>query len=87
MMHNQSMKTDYSTDDSSVSNGDSFPIKLHRMLERVEKDGQGQIISWNPDGLTFTVHNPKLFVSEVLGKYFNQTKYKSFQVSSIVNKL
>jgi len=75
----QPMNIDYSTDDSSVSQSDSFPVKLHRMLERVENDGQGHIISWNPDGLTFTVHNPKLFVSDVLGKYFNQTKYKSFQ--------
>eukprot|EP00934_Nitzschia_sp_Nitz4_P003882 Nitzschia sp. Nitz4//scaffold172_size47551//44039//44446//NITZ4_007148-RA/size47551-snap-gene-0.65-mRNA-1//1//CDS//3329538771//3872//frame0 len=57
----------------------TFPCILHQMLEVEEAEGNGHIISWNPDGLSFSVHKPKLFADRIMGKYFNQTKYKSFQ--------
>jgi hypothetical protein len=57
----------------------SFPVKLHRMLVDVEREGKQSIISWNPDGTTFQVHKNDKFVSEVLPHYFRQSKYKSFQ--------
>jgi hypothetical protein len=63
-------------DDLSNSN-DTFPLKLHKMLEAVEKQGCEWIISWN--GLSFSVHQPQIFAESTMRKYFNQTKYKSFQ--------
>lgn len=36
-----------------------FPVKLHYMLEDVEKDGLDLIIAWQPHGRCFIVHDPK----------------------------
>jgi hypothetical protein len=57
----------------------SFPVKLFRMLEAVEREGNEHIVSWHPSGRSFQVHNPQKFVEVVLPSYFKQTKYKSFQ--------
>jgi HSF-type DNA-binding len=57
----------------------SFPVKLHRMLTEVEREGKEYIVSWNPDGHTFQVHNHDKFVAEILPQHFKQSKYKSFQ--------
>jgi hypothetical protein len=61
--------------------GVPFPWKLHDMLEDAEKDKRfHSIISWLPDHENvFRVHNSAAFVNLVMPKYFNQTKYKSFQ--------
>jgi hypothetical protein len=61
------------------NSNDTFPLKLHKMLEAVEKQGCEWIISWNDDGLSFSVHQPQIFAESTMRKYFNQTKYKSFQ--------
>lgn len=53
-----------------------FPLRLHDMLFQNKFP---DIISWAPHGRSFFVHKPKEFQSKVLCKYFNQTKYRSFQ--------
>jgi HSF-type DNA-binding len=57
----------------------SFPIKLFRMLEEVEREGIQSIVGWNPDGKSFQVYDHERFVKEVLPSHFKQSKYKSFQ--------
>lgn len=57
----------------------TFPWKLHEMLQLAEKEGFGGIVSWLPDGTSFKVYEPILFVQEVMPKFFHQSKYKSFQ--------
>lgn len=57
----------------------AFPIKLHAVLDQVEADGLGHVISWQPHGRCFVVHKPKEFVDHVMPKYFRQTKLTSFQ--------
>lgn len=53
-----------------------FPQKLHFFLEsQIHED----IISWQLNGMAFTIHKPQDFVSTVLPNVFNQTKLKSFQ--------
>lgn len=42
-----------------------------------QKDFNG-IITWLPDGKSFTIVRPKAFVNEILPKYFKQAKYSSF---------
>ncbi|CAB9517382.1 shock factor protein 4 [Seminavis robusta] len=73
---------------SSVSRTDgpghnnSFPFKLHRLLDKIESEGTNlkDIISWQPHGRSFLVHDVDRFVSEIMnGKVFNQSKYSSFQ--------
>ena len=57
-----------------------FPTKLHSMLNDVDRHAELRaIISWNADGRSFTVHQPKLFASTIMLRYFSHTKYKSFQ--------
>ena len=45
-----------------------FPVKLHSVLDQVEADGLGHIISWQPHGRCFVIHKPKEFVEHVMPK-------------------
>lgn len=56
-----------------------FPWKVYEMLEDADNLGFNHIVSWNERGDGFKVHNVKRFTNEIIGKYFNQSKYKSFQ--------
>lgn len=56
-----------------------FPVKLHDMLDKIEADGLGHVVSWQPHGRCFVVHKPKEFVNHVMPHYFKQTKMASFQ--------
>ena len=56
-----------------------FPWKLHEMLDRSAQESFEHIVSWQPGDFCFKVHEPQLFVSIVLPRFFRQTKYKSFQ--------
>ena len=56
-----------------------FPEKLHRMLKEVEAANETDILSFFPHGRAFAVHNPTRFVSEVMPKYFRQSRLSSFQ--------
>jgi hypothetical protein len=57
----------------------SFPMKLHVMLEDAETKGFQDIVSWQSGGKSFKVLNVARFSGEIMGLYFHQTKYKSFQ--------
>jgi len=57
----------------------SFPTKLHTVLEQVEADGWGHVISWQPHGRCFVIHKPKEFTELVMPHYFRQSKLTSFQ--------
>ena len=57
----------------------SFPLKLHAVLDQVERDGLSSIVSWQPHGRCFVIHKPKEFVDHVMPNYFRQTKLTSFQ--------
>eukprot|EP00934_Nitzschia_sp_Nitz4_P001200 Nitzschia sp. Nitz4//scaffold60_size111251//96671//98018//NITZ4_004162-RA/size111251-augustus-gene-0.116-mRNA-1//1//CDS//3329555609//1200//frame0 len=56
-----------------------FPWKLHDMLTEAEKNGFQDIISWEPDGNAFKVHDCKAFVADVMPLYFDQSRYESFR--------
>jgi hypothetical protein len=56
-----------------------FPWKLHQMLEDAEIEGTTSIVSWLSDNKSFKVHKQEEFVGQIMPRYFDQTKYKSFQ--------
>jgi hypothetical protein len=55
-----------------------FPEKLHRMLDEAEERGQTDIVSFYSHGRAFGVHDIDRFVSEIMPKYFKQSKWNSF---------
>jgi HSF-type DNA-binding len=55
-----------------------FPLKLHEMLSTVASTGEDSIVSWQPHGRCFVVHDPKAFVALLPG-YFKLSKLASFQ--------
>eukprot|EP00980_Cylindrotheca_fusiformis_P029873 scaffold23996_cov117-Cylindrotheca_fusiformis.AAC.1 len=55
-----------------------FPLKLHAMLKGVEQDGLQHIVSWQPHGRCFAIHDSKEF-AKILPDYFQLSKISSFQ--------
>jgi hypothetical protein len=49
------------------------------MLEETDAEGYISIVSWLPDEKSFKVHKQEAFVDHIMPRYFNQTKYRSFQ--------
>ena len=49
------------------------------MLDDAVGQGLDHAVSWEMNGSAFKVHDPRVFVKVIMGRYFNQTKYKSFQ--------
>lgn len=64
---------------SRVLSSSSFPAKLLLLLQSVEDEHLSHIVSWQPHGRSFMVHNPKEFQKKILPRFFRQTKYSSFQ--------
>jgi hypothetical protein len=53
-----------------------FPLKLHYILSQEEVSG---IISWQPHGRSFKLHNPEKFLEQVMPLHFEQTMLSSFR--------
>lgn len=56
-----------------------FPLRLHAMLDAVDKEGLTDIVSWQPHGRAFAVHDIQRFVYQIMPRFFQQHKYSSFQ--------
>lgn len=56
-----------------------FPSKLHRMLEYAECEGLADVVSFFSHGRAFAIHKPRRFVTEIMNKFFRQTRLTSFQ--------
>jgi hypothetical protein len=57
----------------------TFPMKLHAMLDRIEADGYGDVIGWQAHGRCFCIRKTKEFVDYIMPTYFRQGKLTSFQ--------
>ena len=56
----------------------TFPTKLHEVLSHVEEGGYEHIISWQPHGRAFKIHNTRDFAEIVLPRYYKLLKQSSF---------
>mmetsp|Transcript_2384 Transcript_2384/g.3912 ORF Transcript_2384/g.3912 Transcript_2384/m.3912 type:complete len:406 (+) Transcript_2384:47-1264(+) len=56
-----------------------FPEKLHEMLETIDREGNNEVVGWQPHGRCFVVHKPREFVETIMPKFFKQSKLTSFQ--------
>jgi HSF-type DNA-binding len=58
----------------------SFPLRLQRILDKIEAEGGDSVIGWCPHGRAFLVHDPHRLVHEVLPRFgIHQSRYSSFQ--------
>ena len=64
----------------SNQNSFQFPWKLHDMLDTAAEEGFDDVVSWDEGGRAFKVHKTQTFVDSIMGRWFKQSKYKSFQV-------
>lgn len=64
-----------------VAAGDTFPVKLYKLLHAAEQSGKTDIISWLGDGTKFKIHKKSEFASEIMPHFFSSSTYKSFQRS------
>jgi hypothetical protein len=58
--------------------GMPFPARLHEMLDKIEKDGHDDVVSWQPHGRCFLVHKQTEFADKIMPKYFKMSKFPSF---------
>jgi hypothetical protein len=70
------------TDGAMVLSGKNhnvaFPMKVHKVLAELAKDGREHIMSWQPHGRSFKIHKHQEFIDLVLPQYFGMTKKSSF---------
>ena len=57
----------------------SFPFKLHGVLHQIGLDRLSHIMSWQPHGRAFRIHDMRGFISKVMYQYFGHKKITSFQ--------
>jgi HSF-type DNA-binding len=75
-----SLTTSTATNRVSMKQSNTFPFRLHEMLDTVAQEGSESIVSWCAGNHTaFKVHKPQDFVKTIMPRFFQQTKYKSFQ--------
>lgn len=56
-----------------------FPEILHKILSIADEEGHNDILSWQPHGRCFMIRHRDRLVSEIMPKYFRQTRFASFQ--------
>jgi len=56
-----------------------FPRRLYLLLEEMSNESNEDIVSWMPHGGGFIIYDRETFESDLLPKYFRQTKMRSFQ--------
>jgi HSF-type DNA-binding len=61
----------------------TFPNKLHYMLEQGLEELERDVIAWQPHGRAFLVLDQRRFVADLLPNWFRQNKYQSFQVGRV----
>jgi len=55
-----------------------FPWKLHDMLDDTDHDEdlKRNVVSWQPDGVSFAIHDQDRFIKEVVPRYFEKTTWE-----------
>ena len=57
----------------------SFPEKIYFMLEEVERQGRGDIVSFVSEGTAFMIHKPRQFEDDIMPLFFASRRMSSFQ--------
>lgn len=70
--------SDMTSSSSKIGTITAFPVKLHDMLEQMEDESLSHVISWQPHGRCFVVHQAAAF-KQLLPNFFKLSKIASFQ--------
>jgi hypothetical protein len=63
---------------SNNNNESTYVLRIHEMLENAEREHHQHIVSWQPHGRAFKVHDEVEFVATILPRYF-KAKIGSFR--------
>ena len=55
-----------------------FPFKLYDMLDYAADSEYSSSVSWDEEGLAFSIHNKDTFLDHIVPRFFKQTKFRSF---------
>lgn len=67
------------TDPPRTGTGDStYVLTIHEMLEDADAEQHTHIVSWQPHGRAFKIHDEELFIQEIMPRYF-KAKIGSFR--------
>ena len=56
-----------------------FPFKLHHMLDLAQNAGLSHVVSWQPHGRCFVIHDEAEFTEQIMPMIFPKTKFASFK--------
>jgi hypothetical protein len=56
----------------------SIPNFIQKTWEMLEEERNLAIVSWNPEGTSFEIHNECLFTEDLLPHYFKHSNLASF---------
>jgi hypothetical protein len=86
LKHNHCMSSNYQVlalsffkQTTTKMTNDFFPWKVHEMLDVAEKRGDGAIVSWLPDGLSFRVHKRNVFIENLMKVCSKSAKFSTFR--------
>eukprot|EP00590_Aulacoseira_subarctica_P007095 CAMPEP_0172423522 /NCGR_PEP_ID=MMETSP1064-20121228/17186_1 /TAXON_ID=202472 /ORGANISM="Aulacoseira subarctica , Strain CCAP 1002/5" /LENGTH=221 /DNA_ID=CAMNT_0013164939 /DNA_START=221 /DNA_END=886 /DNA_ORIENTATION=- len=64
---------------ANKTKANAFPQALHKMLQAAVNSGFQDIVSWQPHGQAFRIHDKQEFAKRILPTYFRMSKFTSFQ--------
>ena len=74
-----STTTDTAANTTSAQFDEEIPLTFpQRLMELLDDEGNDDIIGWLPHGRGFLIYQKRRFASELMGKYFKQSKFTSF---------
>lgn len=62
---------DFYEDKRKRKAADPFPLKLYRLLEEAEREGNEDVVSFYPHGQAFGIHRQSKFITDMMPRYFN----------------
>jgi hypothetical protein len=60
-------------------NQGEFLVRLHGLLEFLEKENKQSIVAWTEDGKAFTILDAKTFINDIFPMYFEPLIWSSFE--------
>jgi heat shock transcription factor len=60
------------------SKNPKVPTFIHKLLDILKDESNTEMVSWDAEGRSFSIHNLRHFENLVLPKYFRHSRFSSF---------